>query len=79
MSGEIPEESPPPLKMSSIRPDQDGTGDGVLLRAKDFGEDWIAVPNDEKGLTKCTNKWALGILVVRFSLERVRGGSRLVG
>ena len=40
---------PAPLNMPSIRPDRDGIGDGVLLRAKIFGEDQVAVPNDESG------------------------------
>ena len=39
----------PPLNMPGIRPDRDDTGDAVLLRAKHFGEDWMAVPNDEYG------------------------------
>ena len=46
--------------MSSIRPDRDGIGDGVLLRAKIFGEDQMAVPNDESGSQNTPTSGHLG-------------------
>ena len=77
MSGDIPEkEDPPPLNKLSIRPDRDCISNGVLLRAKIFGEDWMAVPNDEYRSKIHRQE---GIFAARFSLERVHGGPRLVG
>ena len=49
-SGEIPrKEDPPPLNMPRIRPIKMVTPKDVLLREKDFGEDWMAVSNDAHG------------------------------
>ena len=49
MSGKIPErEDPAATKHAQHSPNRDGIGDGVLVgMGKVFGEDWMAVPNDE--------------------------------
>ena len=78
-SGEIPEMDDAPLpntKHARHSPNRDGIGDGLLLNVKDFGEDWMSVPNNKYG-SKIHIQ--VDILVVRFSLERVRSGSPLVG
>ena len=72
MSGEISGKGdPPPLNMSSIRPCQDGIGDGVLLGAKIFREDWMAVPNDEHGSQNTPTSGHLGCALLSRARARV--------